>query len=62
MKEISRSVFLGVLLSMPILFFLNDPDQEVNKGEVAFVLFLTIGVVQLASGLFAKKGEKNVKD
>ncbi len=62
MKEISSSVFLGVLLAVPILYVLdNDPDQPLGKGAVAFILFLTIGGIQLATRLLFHKGENNGK-
>ena len=59
MKEISRSVFLGVLFALPIIYILdNDPEQSLSNGAIALILFLTIGAVQLVTCLFFKKGDK----
>jgi len=58
MKEIGRTVFLGVLLALPVIYFLdNNPDVPLNMGEISFILFLSIGSVQLLAGIFKKKGE-----
>lgn len=62
MKEISRTVFLGVLFALPIIYILdNNPDQPLSIGAIAFILFLTIGAVQFATLLIGKKGDENVK-
>lgn len=62
MKDISRTVFLGVLLALPVIYILdNDPVTPLSNGAIAFIVFLTTGAVQLASGLLKKKGEKNVE-
>lgn len=56
MKEIASSIFLGVLLALPILYVLdNDPDQPLSKEAIAFILFLTIGVIQLVARLIKRK-------
>jgi hypothetical protein len=59
MKSISASIFIGVLLALPLLYTLdNDPDHPLSTGSIAFILFLTIGAIQLLSSLiFKKRGE-----
>lgn len=62
MKEISRTVFLGVLLALPVIYILdNDSGNPLTPGEIAFILFLITGIVQLLTSLFKKKGDKNVE-
>lgn len=63
MKEISRSIFLGVLLALPVIYILdNGSTPPLTPGEIAFILFLTTGTVQLLTSLFRKKGTKNVEN
>jgi hypothetical protein len=40
-KALSVTVFLGVLLSLPIIYYLSP----LNGGAIALVIFLTVGVV-----------------
>ena len=58
MKEISVSIFVGVLLALPLLFILdNDQGHPLGVEIISFTLFLTIGGVQVLSRLIKK--EKN---
>ncbi len=59
MKEISRTILLGVLLALPVIYLLGNV-YPLEKGEMAFLIFLTTGIVQLLTSLFRKKGDKNV--
>lgn len=62
MKNISISVFIGVLLALPIIYLLdNDPLQSLGNGAIALVLFFTIGLVNTINYLRKNKGEKDVK-
>lgn len=62
MKEINTSIFIGVLLALPVIYLLNnDPLQSLGSGAIALVLFLTIGLVHLINHLRGKKGDENVK-
>jgi len=58
MKEIKTSVFIGVLLALPIIYFLDD-DSTLNLGAIGLILFLTIGFVQFIKTLNGKKDTKN---
>lgn len=62
MKIINVSVFLGVLLALPVIYFLdNDPVQPLGYGAIALIVFLTVGIVHTLNSLRGKNGVKNVE-
>ena len=56
MKEISVTLFLGVLLALPIIYYL----RPLNSGAIGFVIFLCVGFVTvIVAGIkFMRKPEK----
>lgn len=63
MKKINISVFLGAILALPIIHYLdNDPDHPLDMGAIALILFLTIGMAGLISKLFFKQGKPNEQE
>lgn len=59
MKVISGTVLLGILLALPVIYFLDsNPDQPLNKGAIAFILLLTIGAAGVAIRQLSGKGKK----
>lgn len=59
MKIINNSVFIGVVLALLVIYWLNI--EPADEGAIALIVILSIGLVQTFKQLLRKKEKKNVK-